>query len=96
MKYDRTEALASSGDWVAAAVSTSSAPGWLARYPPAAASTPLDVAARPLALHGAAAALGVDTKAAAHSALTISAPNAQRIDVVMAWLLGIVGLDLKG
>jgi hypothetical protein len=64
----------------------------LARYPTAAASTPLDVVANPLALQGAAAAVGIDTQAAAArapapSALTTSAPSALPLDLVIAELL---------
>src|ERR1700747_439835 len=55
-KYPRTEAFASAGGWLTAAVSTLLASGWLSRYPLAAFSTPLEVAASPLAEQGSGAA----------------------------------------
>src|ERR1700733_8413430 len=58
-KNPRTEAFASAGGWLTAAVSTLLASGWPSRYPLAAFSTPLEVAASPLAEHGSGAAPAV-------------------------------------
>src|ERR1700744_3114426 len=51
-KYPRTDDFASAGGWFTAAVRALLASGWLSRYPLAAFSTPLEVAASPLAEHG--------------------------------------------
>src|SRR6202789_454488 len=58
-KYPRTDDLASAGGWLTAAVRTLLASGWPSRYPLAAFSTPLEVAASPLAEHGSGAAPAV-------------------------------------
>src|SRR5271166_3503723 len=58
-KYPRTDDFASAGGWLTAAVSTLLASGWLSRYPLAAFSTPLEVAASPLAEQGAGSAPAV-------------------------------------
>src|ERR1700744_4515743 len=58
-KDPRTDDFASAGGWLTAAVSTLLASGWPSRYPLAAFSTPLEVAASPLAEHGSGAAPAV-------------------------------------
>src|SRR5580693_4718652 len=77
-KYPRTDDFASAGGWLTAAVNTLLASGWPSRYPLAAFSTPLEVAASPLAEHGSGAALATDDVATAVIAQSVQTPNTVR------------------
>src|ERR1700722_1931742 len=86
-KNPRTEAFASAGAWLTAAVSTLLASGWPSRYPLAAFRTPLAVAATPLAEHGSGAAPAVGATMTQRSQTGINPNTVRHNDLLIAWSL---------
>src|ERR1700754_4373965 len=86
-KYPRTEAFASAGGWLTAAVSTLLASGWPSRYPLAAFRTPLAVAATPLAEHGSGAATAVGAIVTHRTQPGITPKTVRHSDLLIAWSL---------
>ena len=85
-KYARIEFSPSCGDSAPALVTTSFAPGWLARYPPVAEDTEPRALLSPAAVHsGAADAVGSAIVAAASPPSTpeASTPRAPRLNLML-------------
>src|SRR6202000_499539 len=91
-KYPRTDDFASAGGWLTAAVSTLLASGWPSRYPLAAFSTPLEVAASPLAEQGSGAAPAAGEVAMTAATAARTQPegtlNALRRKLIADFLIG--------